>query len=88
MIFRKVDDLRETFVKDTQRLRDLLFLDSQWITEELLKISLTKCSLINELRHFCKRWFFVRLKISTVSTFGKNGQPEKVVYRGATKEFI
>ena len=25
MIFRKVDDLRETFVKDTQRLRDLFF---------------------------------------------------------------
>ena len=49
---------------------------------------LTKCSLINELRNFCKRRFFVKLKISILSTFWKNGQPEKVVYSGATKNFV
>ena len=31
------------------------------------------------------RRFFVKLKISTLLTFWKNIQPEKVVYRGATK---
>ena len=44
--------------------------------------------MLDDLRNFCKRRFFVKLKISTLSTFWINGQPEKVVYKGATKFFL
>ena len=58
------------------------------IIEELQKISLTKSSLFDKLRNFYLRQIFVKLKISTVSTFWRFGRTETVSYGGATKFFF
>ena len=54
------------------------------IFSKFLKI---KSSYFDDLRNFCKRQIFVKLKITSVSTFGKLGRTDRVDYRGATKKF-
>ena len=59
--------------------------DSQkeWFIEELQKDYLTKCSLFDELRYFCKRQIFVKLIFSNKCdgqadgwTYGHQGRPQ------------